>query len=235
MSKLAMVTGASLGIGREISLRLAAEGYDLLICARNRAKLEELQQQLQLLHPAGNVLIYSLDLGKKEEINTLIREIETKGLYIDVLVNNVGLFISGPILEEADETMEEMMHINLFSAYYLSKYCARGMAERKHGTIFGIGSVAGKTPVRGSGSYSVTKFALYGLMANLREELRTSGVRVTSILPGATLTSSWEGTTLPAGQFIQPEDIASAMINCLKMSDGAHVDEITISPLNFLG
>lgn len=230
-----MVTGASLGIGQEISIGLASQGYDLVLCARRLKNLALLKARLLLINPEIKVFLFSLDLGVKEEITAMIHEIETKGLYIDVLVNNAGMFSAALILEENDQAMEEMMRVNLFSAYYLSKYFGSKMAERKEGYIFGIVSVAAKMPVTGSGSYSVTKFALYGLMANLREELRGRGVRVTSIFPGATLTSSWEGTGIAHEKFIQPGDIASALINCLKMSVGAQVDEITVSPLNFPG
>ena len=105
------------------------------------------------------------------------------------------------------------------------------MRELKRGHIFNICSIAGIQPFVNSGSYCVSKYALLGLTKVLREELMEHHVRVTAILPGATLTNSWSGTDLPKDRFVAPEDVASAVINCLRMTEGANVDEILIRPL----
>jgi short-subunit dehydrogenase len=98
------------------------------------------------------------------------------------------------------------------------------------GHIINICSVAGLEPVVAAGSYSVTKYALMGLTKVLREELKPAGVKVTAIIPGATLTHSWEGTDIAPEHFIQPEDIASGVLACLQMSAGANIEELVIKP-----
>ena len=104
------------------------------------------------------------------------------------------------------------------------------MRGRRSGYIFNICSIASINPVTSAGSYSVTKFALLGLTKVLREEMMEFGVKVTAILPGSTLTGSWEGTTLPSERFVDPQDIAEALINCLNTSKGANIDQLIIRP-----
>src|SRR5690606_28445377 len=106
----------------------------------------------------------------------------------------------------------------------------RSMRGNRHGHIFNISSIASREPVPSAGTYTVTKFAVRGLTHVLREELRPHNVKVTEIIPGSTLTSAWEGTEIPAKQFILPADIAEAIVTCLRMSDDANVEEIVIKP-----
>jgi short-subunit dehydrogenase len=106
------------------------------------------------------------------------------------------------------------------------------MREQKSGYIINICSIAALSPVAEAGSYTVTKFALHGLTKVLRLELMRHNVKVTAILPGSTLTSYWEGTTLPEDCFVAAEDIANAVMYCLNTKGGANPDEIVISPLS---
>lgn len=235
MAKICLITGASKGIGRSTALVLAREGYNLILCSRNLSTLEELHSEISALNPECIVHLYALDLSDREQLQTLTDSLDEKAIHTDILINNLGIYQPAKLLEEPDENFLEMMQVNAFVPYFLSKALGRKMAERKAGHIFSIGSVAGKSAVAGAGSYSVSKFALYGLMLNLREELRASGVHVTVLMPGATLTASWEGTKIDTERFIQPEDIAETISNCLKLSKGANMDEISLSPLNFEG
>jgi short-subunit dehydrogenase len=105
------------------------------------------------------------------------------------------------------------------------------MRDRSSGHIINIASIAAIKPIVTAGSYSVTKFALLGLTRVLREELMQYNVKVTAILPGSTLTASWDGTTLPSGRFVLPEDVANAVLMSLQASAGAQVDEVIIRPV----
>jgi short-subunit dehydrogenase len=107
------------------------------------------------------------------------------------------------------------------------------MREEASGHIFNICSVASKQIVENAGSYSVTKGALLSLNNVFRDELSKYNVKVTAVLPGSTLTASWQGTDIPADRFVQPEDIAETIYHVLKLSSGANVDEITIRPVHF--
>lgn len=233
MAGYALITGASEGIGRAVARALAGAGYNLVLTARNEQKLKTLRTELLKASPQVNVLVLAYDLGATGQLHALVDDLHAAGTAIDILVNNLGIYQPESILAEKDEAFGAMMQLNVFVPYFLSKILGQKMVDRKAGYIFGIVSIAGKTAIAGSGSYSVSKFASYGLFQNLREELRGSGVKVTAILPGSTLTSSWTGTQIGSDRFVQPEDVASAVLNCLKMSSGANVDEITITPLNF--
>ena len=229
----ALITGASEGIGRAIALALSDENYDLILCARRLEPLQALKKELQQKSKHIQIKLVTIDCGNKTELKKLIKEIKELNIEIGILVNNVGFYHPGSLFKETDEAFEEMLSVNLLSAYYLSKAFGIEMINRKMGHIFGISSFGGKSPLLGAGSYSVSKFALHALMLNLREELKETGVHVTSILPGETYTSSWQNTHYSRSQFIQAADVANALVNCLKMSPGANIDEVHISPQNF--
>lgn len=229
----ALITGASKGIGRAIAQQLAAEDYNLVLSARSLSDLDALKTELKALYPHINVYTVAADCDKLDDVKYLASVTNDHFPVLDVLVNNVGLFIPVNLLDEAEDTLSRQMNVNVYAAHYLSVFFGKKMRARKSGHIFNMCSVAGVKPLVNSGSYSVTKFALMGLTKVLREELMEHDVKVTAVLPGAVLTDSWlgHGITWDKDRFVAPEDIASAMMNCLNMTVGANVDEITISPL----
>jgi 3-oxoacyl-[acyl-carrier protein] reductase len=226
-----IITGATKGIGRAIAVKMAAEGYNVAVCARNAADLEQLK--LALKDAKGKVLTTIADCAKKDEILACCELFSQHFNTIDVLVNNVGIYMPSNILDESDENFELQQAVNLNASYYFSKFFGRMMRAQCKGHIFNICSVASKQALIEAGSYCVTKAAMYSLNNVLRKELAEHQVKVTAILPGSTLTSSWEGTTLPPEQFVQPEDIANTIYNLLSISKGANVDELIITPLKF--
>jgi len=229
--KTALVTGATKGMGKAISLALAKEGHKVIACARDWNALQTLQKDITNSYPNAEVFIQSCDFSMPSQVTELLIWLETNSLDVDVLVNNVGLFIPGSILDESDDMLAKHMQINLFAPHLLSVHLGRKMRANKRGHIFTISSVASRNAIATAGSYSVTKYALAGLTAVLREELKGHNVKVTEIIPGSTLTASWEGTKISKDEFVLPEDIAQALIAVLSMSAGANVDEIIIKPI----
>jgi len=227
----AVITGATKGIGKAIAIKLWEQGYDLVLVARNIDDLKEFRETL--LSVERNISIYAVDCSIKEEVYNFLNAVEKEFDSMDVLVNNVGAFIPGSILDEDDEAFERQQNINVNAAYYLSKFFGKKMRSRQSGHIFNICSVASKTPVKNGGSYSVTKAAILSLNHVLRQELAPHNVKVTAFLPGSTKTSSWEGTTIPDEKFVQPEDIAETLFTILNLSKGVNVDEVLITPLDF--
>lgn len=227
----AVITGATKGIGRAIAIKLAQNGYNLAICARNEADLLSFTKELET---AGVKAFYRVtDCSHKTEVYSFCDEVTAAFGTVNVLVNNAGLFIPGALLEEEDHAFEEQQLLNVNAAYYFSKYFGKTMSKQASGHIFNICSVASKEIVENAGSYSVTKSALLSLNNVLRQELSKYNVKVTAILPGSTLTPSWEGTTIPAARFVQPEDIADTLYTILNLSSGVNVEEIILKPLNF--
>ena len=227
----AVITGGTRGIGRAIALKLAAEGYHISVCARNEEALRDLRVKLEAF--GIQVFTFKADLSLKTEVYTFCEGVASVMPEVDVLVNNTGMFLTGSLLDEADDQFESMLKLNLNSAYYCGKFFGKMMRKQRSGHVFNICSVASKQIAENAGSYSVTKAAMFSLNHVFREELSAYNVKVTAVLPGSTLTSSWKGTTIPEERFVKSKDIADSIWSVLNLSDGANVEEITIKPIRF--
>ncbi len=226
----AVISGATKGIGRAIAEILAAEGYDIAVCARNASDLEALKSEFAQKYPKINVLTHVTDVRDKKQVLEFAAKITNCWSKLDVLVNNAGTFTPGNIHQEADGVFEQLMETNLYSAYYLTRALIPLMLNHKHGHIFNICSVASLMAYPNGGSYSISKFALLGFSKALREELKQKGVKVTAILPGATWTDSWAGVSLPESRLMQAKDVAIALLAATKMSASAVIEEIVMRP-----
>jgi short-subunit dehydrogenase len=227
-----LLTGATKGIGKAIALKLADEGNNLAICARNIKELESFKIELTTKHKNIKVFIKAVDCAVKEEVMAFADDALNVFENIEVLINSVGVFKPSFILDEDDEVLDFHMKTNLYAPYYLYKKLAPSMKERRFGHIFNICSVASLETIANAGSYCVTKSALLSLNNIMRAELMEHDVKVTAILPGSTLTNSWEGTEISKDEFIQPEDVANTISQILKMSRGANVEQVIIKPIH---
>lgn len=224
------VTGASRGIGRAIVEAFASAGADVAFSARTLQHIQALEAELKSKFPHQRFFGISADLSDKNQaISAANQAIESLG-HCDVLVNNAGFFLPGGTLTEEDLTFEQMMNANVASAYHTTRVIAPKMQAAKTGSIFTICSTASIMAYVNGGSYCIAKHALLGFNKVLREELKPHGVRVTSVLPGATLTDSWSGTDLPESRFIAPEDIANAILDVCRLSNRTVVEELLIRP-----
>ncbi len=229
MNPSIVVTGGSKGIGKAIIARFAAAGFDVITCARNAQDLENLQKEITSTY--NTQLHYQrADLSKKEEVIRFANFAKGLKVPIEVLVNNTGIFMPGSILEEEEGNLEQMMATNLYSGYHLTRQLIQPMLERKAGYIFNICSIASITAYPNGGAYSITKFAQLGMTKVLREELKTKGIRVSAVMPGATLTASWAGVDLPPERLMKPEDVAEAIFSAFSLSPQSVVEEIIIRP-----
>ncbi len=227
----AVITGATKGIGKAIAIKLASEGFNLSVCARTENDLTELKKELE--STGVKVFAFVADCSKKEEVLAFIENTLGTFATIDVLVNNVGVFLTGNLLDEDDESFELQEQLNLNATYYFAKYFGKIMRNKRSGHIFNICSIASVEIIENAGAYTVTKTAMLSLNNVLRKELSSHNVKVTAILPGSTLTASWIGTQINPERFVQPTDIANSLYSILKLSDGVNVDEIVMTPLKF--
>lgn len=230
MNKLLVVTGGTKGIGRAIITKFAASGFDIVTCARTQKDLQQLQKEIKTAFPGTKIFIQQADLSKKASVSDFALFIKGLKRQVDVLVNNTGYFLPGQIHNEEEGTLESMIETNLYSAYHLTRELVPDMIVRKNGYIFTICSTASITAYTNGGSYCISKFALYGMTKVLREELKEHGIRVTAVLPGATLTASWEGVNLPPDRFMKPEDVAESISSAYSLSRNSVVEEILIRP-----
>ena len=227
--RLIVVTGGTKGIGRALVEKFAEEGFTVATCARNEDDLTSLKETIKATYEAS-IHTYSADLAIKERVTDFVEFVRLVGKPVEVLINNTGVFVPGEVLSEPEGTLEHMINTNLFSAYHLSRGLTPTMIKARRGHIFNICSVASLKAYPNGGSYSVSKFAMYGLSQALREELKPEGVRVTSVLAGAVLTPSWEGVDLPAERFMKPEDIAETIYSSYQLSERTVIEDIVLRP-----
>ncbi|MBA3900776.1 MAG: SDR family oxidoreductase [Bacteroidetes bacterium] len=228
---IAVISGATRGIGRAMAFALAKEGYNLAIGARNQEQLQELKSEIISIHSNIKVLAIKTDFGIIAETKAFASAVLKEG-EVGIIVNNVGVYNEGTVSSEADELFEKHIAVNLNSAWYLTRPFLKQMKERQQGHIFNICSTACITPRAEAASYSISKMALYAFHKVLCEEMREFKVKVTAILPGSVNTSSWDGIDALKERFIQPEDIANSAIAALKSSPYSLVEEIIMKPLN---
>ncbi|MBD8487840.1 SDR family oxidoreductase [Echinicola sp. CAU 1574] len=229
MPQSILVTGGTKGIGREIIRRFAQEGFDIFTCSRHQKDLDQLQDDMKKEFPDINLYTKQADLSIKEEVLSLATAVREKFIP-DVLINNTGVFLPGAIHDEPDGNFELMMQTNLYSAYYLTREFTGAMIERKSGHIFSMGSIAGLTAYANGGSYAISKWAMLGMTKCLRQELLPYGIKVTSVMPGATLTASWEGVDIPEERFMKASDVAESVWGAYNLSPQSVVEEIVIRP-----
>jgi NAD(P)-dependent dehydrogenase (short-subunit alcohol dehydrogenase family) len=215
MSKLrgqvAIVTGASRGIGKAIAETFAREGATAVICARKQDRVDEAAAELNALQLSGKIVPRACHVGRLEELERLVESVTRELGKIDILVNNAGTNIAqGPAIEMDDGQFDKMVEVNLKSAYRLTRLVAPGMCNRGAGSIINIASIAGLKPQYHSLLYSMTKAALIMLTKSYALELGPSGVRVNAIAPGLiqTVLSEyyWKDETR-AGDLMQAQPI----------------------------
>ena len=224
-----IVTGASKGIGKAIALRFATAGHHLLICSRNKERLEATAAEIRTQYPSVQVNAMAADLSVKAGAEAFAAFCLEKG-DVDILVNNAGIYLPGTSIAEPDGFLESMMNANLFSAYHLTRKLVPSMIEKKQGHIFNICSTASLRAYEGGGGYSISKFALHGFTINLRHELKPHGIKVTAVLPGAVMTDSWGDFDNSQGRIMEASDIAEMVFAASLLSPQAVVDQIVFTP-----
>lgn len=224
------ISGATKGIGKAIAQRFASAGFNVAVCARTPADLDQMEAEFKKRFPDSDCLFMQADMRQRSDVEAFGNAILDRWGKLDVLVNNAGVFKPGDVHTEEDGALELMVETNLYSAYYLSRLLLGNMMENKSGHIFNICSVASLKAYPGGGSYSISKFALYGFSQNLRHEMKDKGIRVTSVMPGATWSASWEGIDLPEERLMPASDIAKMIFNSWELSPQSVVEDIVIRP-----
>ncbi len=224
-----IITGATKGIGRAIAEKFAAEGFDLAVCSRTEADLAVFKKEIQEKYNV-EVLTRPTDMSSKMDVQAFADFIKKQWAEVDVLVNNAGIFIPGEISVEEDGLLEQQIETNLYSAYHFTRAMLPVMLKKGSGHIFNMCSIASFMSYPNGGSYSISKFAMLGFSKVLREEMKTKGIKVTAIMPGATWSDSWAGADFPASRLMEANDIAIAVWSAWQMSPSAVVEEIVVRP-----
>ena len=225
-----LITGASRGIGKAVAEQFAAQGYDLLLTSRSEVPLYACMEEMTTRFPNVRVLARAFDLSEQRQCVELANWVKSKGVVPDVLINNAGVFLPGSVYNEPEGALELQLQTNLLSAYHLSRALLPDMMTRKSGHIFNICSIASLKAYPNGGAYSISKFALYGFSQNLREEMKTHGIKVTAVLPGAVMTDSWAGFDNSQHRIMLAADIARMIWASSQLSPAACVEDIVLRP-----
>lgn len=229
-----VITGASRGIGKAIAQKFAASNHNLILCARNEGELYQTMHGLLSRHSGISVKALPADISDPKEATRFGRwASEAAGQAASqpcVLVNNAGQFLPGSLHNEPPGTLEKMMAVNLYSAYHVTRALLPLMMQHRKGHIFNMCSVASLGAYKNGGAYSISKYALLGFSANLREEMKPYGIKVTSVMPGAVYTDSWSGSGIPHERIMEADDIATLVFAASQLSAQAVVEDIVVRP-----
>jgi short-subunit dehydrogenase len=194
----ALITGASSGIGATYAQRLAAQGYDLLLVARDQQRLDALAARLGEEYGVS-VEVLKADLTRRED-RARIEARLAEDASLSLLLNNAGVAINGTLLETDLDRLESMIELNVIATARLAGAAAKAFAGRGRGTIINVASVLALAPELFNGSYSATKAFVLNLTQSMQQELAPLGLRIQAVLPGATRTEIWDraGTDISA-------------------------------------
>jgi short-subunit dehydrogenase len=206
MSKTALVTGASSGIGYELCKVLAAKGYDLIITARNQDKLHALAQELAPMQ----VKIIVRDLSKENAPKEIFVETEKAGIFVDVLINNAGFGDFSAFEKSSLEKTAEMLHLNIRALTEMTRLFGAKMVERGSGKVVNIASTAAFMPCPYMSAYFASKHYVLAFVQALDEEWKEKGVRVITVCPGFTRSQFQAVSGMPTPKFMPDSMIPDA-------------------------
>jgi NADP-dependent 3-hydroxy acid dehydrogenase YdfG len=236
--KVALVTGASSGIGRAVAVALAAEGAAVAVAARRVDRLEALRDELTA-HD-GTVAVLELDVADEAACRSAVAATVDQLGGLDILVNNAGVMLLGTVEGADTEDWRRMMSTNVLGLMYLSHAALPHLLKRK-GVLVQMSSTAGRTVRAGVAAYNASKWAVNAFSEGLRQEVTARGLRVVVVEPGIVETELREHITQPAAKErieasaaairqLQPEDIAAAVLYAVTQPDHVAVNEILVRP-----
>ena len=223
----AIVTGASTGLGKHISIKLSDNNFNLILISRNNKKLKIVEDLINKRN--GKCSIISADISKESEIKKISSKIN-KFSKIDVLVNNAGIGIFNKIENMSISEWDKQLNTNLRGSFLMTKIVVDRMIDKKAGKIIFINSVAGLQPYPFSSAYVASKYGLRGFSSSLREELREHNIKVISIHPGAIDTPFWENVKgdFPREDMLSSEDVAASIVNTILAKNNIVHEEVVI-------
>ena len=226
--KVALITGASRGIGFAIARRLGQMGARVSICGRDRAKLD--QAAASLRGEGIETLAVPADVARGDQISALVQKTQQELGPIDILVNNAGTGVFGPFHEFGEADWDTVLDTNLKSVFLACSAVAPEMIRRQTGHIINMSSLAGKNTFANGAIYCASKWGLMGLTGSMAEDLRGYGIRVSAICPGSVATEFAGQGGKSASKILQPDDIAHAVVALVTQAAGSFISEVHIRP-----
>jgi short-subunit dehydrogenase len=226
-----IITGASRGMGKAIAEIFAEDKqvHTFFLLARNETALKQTAENIAAQFPHHIFRYKAADLSRKENAETIAAWALSIAIP-DIVINNAGTFVPGNTYDEPAGALENMLAVNLYSAYHFTRSLLPKMIENKSGHIFNICSIASLKAYSNGGAYGISKFAIAGFTKNLREEMKPFGIKVTGVYPGATMTDSWNGSGVAPERILEANDIAKMIHAAAYLSPQAVVEDIVLRP-----
>lgn len=229
--KIAVVTGASRGIGRAIAIKLASEGATVIVNYNgSEEKAKAVKHEIE--QNGGNAAIYKCDVSNHGECETFIQSIIKEYGKIDILVNNAGITKDGLLMKMSEEDFDKVININLKGAFNTVRFVSRQMLKQREGRIINMSSVVGVAGNAGQVNYAASKAGVIGLTKSAARELASRGITVNAIAPGFIKTDMTEVLSekvkeasiaqIPLGKFGKPEQVAAA-VAFLASKEGGYI------------
>ena len=230
--ELAIVTGASRGIGMGIALRFADEGKDVMLFGRDEEALKKVEEKVKSKNV--NSEIFTGDVADENFVRESVKVILKKYEKIDHLINNAGTRVFKKIAEASLDDFKKQVDANLYGVFNFAHEVLPSMIERKSGSIINIASLAGKNSFATGAMYSATKHAVLGFTKSLMLEVREYNIRVASVCPGSVNTEFFNGTSMKPNKdkILQVEDVAEVISSIIKLPVRALASDIDIRPTN---
>lgn len=240
MNKIALITGATSGIGKASAIKFAQNGYKLILTGRRKERLESLSKDLKRKY-TNEILILDFDIRDKNAVESHIQSLKESWVNIDVLVNNAGLAAGLNTFQDGSiDDWETMIDTNVKGLLYISKFISQKMIQNGKGHIINIGSIAGKEVYPNGNVYCATKHAVDALTKAMRIDMVKHGIKVTQIAPGAVETEfslvRLKGDTEKASgvykgfEPLHPEDIADVVYYVTTLPPHANINDLLIMP-----
>jgi short-subunit dehydrogenase len=230
--KLALITGASSGIGRAIALQYAREGGDVCLLGRDSVRLRYIAKEIG----EQRAEYYSVDLSQPDEVDSFLEEFTSRGLRLDVLVHSAALYTAGDLEHRSLSDFESLFSVNVRAVWQLTQRLLP-LLRTARGEIVFVNSSVIRNPSANTSTYSMTKSALKTLADSLRVEVNADGIRVLSVIVGRTATPMQQRIAVAEGRpyrperLLQPDDVASAVLGAIALPRTAEVTEICIRPM----
>lgn len=225
-----LITGASQGLGAAIARAFAAEikGVQLALVARNEKNLRAVAATCE--REGARAEVFGCDVGDDKAVAELAADVKERCGTVEVLVNNAGKFQGATFAKTTVAAFDDLIRVNLRSAFLVTHAFLPMMQRQKRGDIFFMSSIAGRQAYPNGAAYCAAKFGVAGLAQVLRAETKDTAIRVCCVYPGAAWTPSWQGSGVAQERIMPAEDVARAFVDAYRLSRRSVVEEIVLRP-----
>ena len=231
-NKIAIITGASRGIGRAVAQDLARRGANVIVTARNEQELQELV--LSIKSEGGKASAVTLDITDEVAIRQFVSQLADKNVAVDILINNAGIGSFQAVTDTDSDLWDDTMDVNVKGTFLMCKYLVPLMRAQKRGHIISIASDVSKRTFADGALYCASKYAQDAFCSALRKEVRKDNIKVSIVYPG--LVETWFNGNTPGANDnnvqLNPEDIAASVTHILTAPAHVVIDELMIHPIS---